>query len=76
MPYSPGHEEDGFLKSLKINMEDIEVKANGCSDILVWHTRTVKNKVRDVLYLERFSANVKSLLKKMKSYGLINLIHK
>ncbi|RXG69470.1 Galactosylgalactosylxylosylprotein 3-beta-glucuronosyltransferase S [Armadillidium vulgare] len=39
MPYIAGHEEDGFLKSLRITLPDIEVKANRCTEILVWHTR-------------------------------------
>ncbi|KAK4322885.1 hypothetical protein Pmani_006400 [Petrolisthes manimaculis] len=43
MPYNVGFEEDGFLKALKINPEDIEPLADNCTKILVWHTRTVKS---------------------------------
>lgn len=34
MPYSPGYEEDGILKSLKINISDIEPLADGCTKVL------------------------------------------
>ncbi|XP_069688850.1 galactosylgalactosylxylosylprotein 3-beta-glucuronosyltransferase P-like isoform X2 [Periplaneta americana] len=44
MPYSPGYEEDGFLKSLApFEPKEIELKANNCTEILVWHTQTKKN---------------------------------
>uniref|UniRef100_T1JMB5 Galactosylgalactosylxylosylprotein 3-beta-glucuronosyltransferase n=1 Tax=Strigamia maritima TaxID=126957 RepID=T1JMB5_STRMM len=44
MPFSVGYEEDGFLRSLNITMTDIEPKADNCTQILVWHTKTVSNK--------------------------------
>jgi len=44
MPFVPGYEEDKFLQSLDIKKEDIEPKAKNCSQILVWHTQTKKNK--------------------------------
>lgn len=44
MPYIAGHEEDRFLVSLGLKIEDIEPLADNCSRILVWHTRTVKYK--------------------------------
>lgn len=33
MPYKAGHEEDQFLKSLGLKMEDIEPKANNCTEV-------------------------------------------
>lgn len=42
MPYKAGFEEDEFLKSIGLKMDDIEPKANNCSEILVWHTQTKK----------------------------------
>ena len=33
MPFVPGHEEDGFLKSLGITNADIEAKANRCTQV-------------------------------------------
>jgi beta-1,3-glucuronyltransferase S len=44
MPYIAGHEEDRFLVSLGLKIEDIEPLADNCSRVLVWHTRTVKYK--------------------------------
>ncbi len=35
MPYKAGYEEDEFLKSIGLKIEDIEPKANNCSEILV-----------------------------------------
>ncbi|XP_045124217.1 galactosylgalactosylxylosylprotein 3-beta-glucuronosyltransferase P-like isoform X1 [Portunus trituberculatus] len=44
MPFKPGHEEDGFLKSLGTKPSDIEFKAAECTQIYVWHTQTRKNR--------------------------------
>ncbi|KAF4524007.1 hypothetical protein B566_EDAN006301 [Ephemera danica] len=33
MPYKAGHEEDRFLKSLDLKLEDIEPKANMCTEV-------------------------------------------
>ncbi|XP_041987602.1 galactosylgalactosylxylosylprotein 3-beta-glucuronosyltransferase S-like [Aricia agestis] len=44
MPYIAGHEEDRFLVSLNLKMNDIEPLADNCTKILVWHTKTVKHK--------------------------------
>ncbi|XP_045531054.1 galactosylgalactosylxylosylprotein 3-beta-glucuronosyltransferase S-like [Pieris brassicae] len=44
MPYIAGHEEDRFLVSLGLKLEDIEPLAANCSKVLVWHTKTVKYK--------------------------------
>ncbi|XP_036326182.1 galactosylgalactosylxylosylprotein 3-beta-glucuronosyltransferase P-like isoform X1 [Rhagoletis pomonella] len=44
MPFKPGYEEDGFLKSLApLNLADIELLASNCTEILTWHTQTKKN---------------------------------
>ncbi|RVE53094.1 hypothetical protein evm_002191 [Chilo suppressalis] len=44
MPYIAGHEEDKFLVSLGLKIEDIEPLADNCTKVMVWHTRTVKFK--------------------------------
>ncbi|CAG9831266.1 unnamed protein product [Diabrotica balteata] len=42
MPYTAGYEEDGFLRSLApFEAKDAQMLASCCSEILVWHTRTV-----------------------------------
>ncbi|CAH1731333.1 galactosylgalactosylxylosylprotein 3-beta-glucuronosyltransferase P-like [Aphis gossypii] len=44
MPYKPGFEEDGFLRTLApFEPHQIELKADNCTKILVWHTQTKKN---------------------------------
>lgn len=44
MPYKAGFEEDEFLKNIGLKMSEIEPKAKNCSQILVWHTQTKKEK--------------------------------
>ncbi|KRG06580.1 galactosylgalactosylxylosylprotein 3-beta-glucuronosyltransferase P isoform X2 [Drosophila mojavensis] len=44
MPFKPGYEEDGFLRSLApLQNSEIELLADECRDILTWHTQTKKN---------------------------------
>ncbi|XP_037718678.1 galactosylgalactosylxylosylprotein 3-beta-glucuronosyltransferase P isoform X1 [Drosophila subpulchrella] len=44
MPFKPGYEEDGFLRSLApLDNTEIEFLADECRDILTWHTQTKKN---------------------------------
>ncbi|XP_016955850.1 galactosylgalactosylxylosylprotein 3-beta-glucuronosyltransferase P isoform X1 [Drosophila biarmipes] len=44
MPFKPGYEEDGFLRSLApLDSTEIEFLADECRDILTWHTQTKKN---------------------------------
>ena len=45
MPYKAGYEEDLFLQSLNLTLGDIEPLASDCTEILVWHTKTLKDKV-------------------------------
>lgn len=72
MPYVAGHEEDGFLKSLNIEQEDIEPLANGCSEVLVWHTRTHKNQMRDVKPDNKHNTeNIQTLLSNMRRMAMV-----
>lgn len=48
MPYKAGYEEDMFLQSLNLSLSEIEPLANNCTEILVWHTKTVKDKVAKI----------------------------
>ena len=48
MPYKAGYEEDLFLQSLNLTLSDIEPLASDCTEILVWHTKTVKDKVTKI----------------------------
>lgn len=71
MPYIAGHEEDGFLKSLNLSLKDIEVKADECTDIMVWHTRTFKNPLRTLKLDRHQNDNIKVLADKMRWIGMI-----
>ena len=38
MPYKPGYEEDGFLKSLSpLNLTEIELMASNCTEVCRWY---------------------------------------
>lgn len=71
MPYIAGHEEDGFLKSLGLSIKDIEVKADGCTKIYVWHTRTAKNPSRALKLEKHQNDNIKVLTDNMREMGMI-----
>ncbi|XP_076042818.1 galactosylgalactosylxylosylprotein 3-beta-glucuronosyltransferase S-like isoform X4 [Oratosquilla oratoria] len=71
MPYIAGHEEDGFLKSLNIRYEDVEVLASGCTEVMVWHTRTTKNPTRSLRLDKHQHDNIKRLTDNMRQMGMI-----
>ncbi|KAH8351456.1 hypothetical protein KR059_002883 [Drosophila kikkawai] len=55
MPFKPGYEEDGFLRSLApLDNTDIELLADECRDILTWHTQTKKNAPAQALNRTRY----------------------
>ncbi|KAK5639233.1 hypothetical protein RI129_011725 [Pyrocoelia pectoralis] len=65
MPYKPGYEEDGFLKSLKpFEPKEIELLASNCSRILVWHTQTKRNDPSSSLDLKAYGNTNIAILKK------------
>lgn len=75
MPYKPGYEEDLFLRSIRLNLNIIEPKANNCTEILVWHTQT-KNRERTTLrisnkYLDDRS-NLGALIRSLDVMGIAN----
>ncbi|KFB44758.1 AGAP001367-PA-like protein [Anopheles sinensis] len=44
MPFKPGYEEDGFLRSLEpLDLKEVELLASNCTEILTWHTQARKN---------------------------------
>ncbi|XP_045509672.1 galactosylgalactosylxylosylprotein 3-beta-glucuronosyltransferase S-like isoform X1 [Colias croceus] len=79
MPYIAGHEEDRFLVSIGLKMEDIEPLAANCSRVLVWHTKTVKYKKPtiklDIKKLDSVPAyrNFANLLKETNRLGMATL---
>jgi beta-1,3-glucuronyltransferase len=74
MPYKAGYEEDAFLRSIDLKIEDIEPKANECTEVYVWHTQTTKTKAptvrisRDVL--ESTHTNLHALMKLLDEIGV------
>jgi len=40
-----GYQESHFLRSLNLSREDLEPKADGCTKVYVWHTRTERTKL-------------------------------
>ncbi|XP_055638873.1 galactosylgalactosylxylosylprotein 3-beta-glucuronosyltransferase S [Toxorhynchites rutilus septentrionalis] len=77
MPFRAGYEEDEFLKSLGLKMQDIEPKANNCTEILVWHTQTKNNKPPKIRIssgiLENDVVNLGVLLKQLVRMGVSHI---
>lgn len=79
MPYIVGLEEDGFLLSLGVNIEDIEPLADNCSKVFVWHTKTAKYKKPTIQInldkLEKFPnyESFVNLLREISSLGMASL---
>lgn len=74
MPYKAGHEEDMFLRSINLRAEEIEPRASDCTEILVWHTRTSKQKAPtlrvedEVMFTD--STSLGALLRKLDALGV------
>ena len=45
MPYKVGYEEDYFLQSLNVSFNDLEPRSECCTELYVWHTKTVSKKI-------------------------------
>jgi urease accessory protein UreH len=63
----------GFLRSLNLDMAKIEPKANNCSEILVWHTQTLKSNTVDInppVALAK-SDSLDPLLRRMQQISLV-----
>lgn len=77
MPYRAGYEEDEFLKSIGLKLAHIEPKASNCSEILVWHTQTKKEKsavVRiDSKILESDQTSLGPLLRELEALGVSHI---
>lgn len=74
MPYKAGYEEDAFLRSINLKIEDIEPKANDCTEVYVWHTQTTKTKAPTVRIskdvLESTHTNLHALIKLLDEMGV------
>lgn len=74
MPYKAGGEEDGFLQSLNLKVEQIEPLANNCTEILVWHTQTKNKKIPTIRIstsvLETDKTSLGMLLRELEVMGV------
>lgn len=71
MPYKAGYEEDIFIQNLRITLDDIEPLGDDCTEVLVWHTKTVKEKM-STLRVENLEqeTSLSSLLRHLVDTGL------
>lgn len=66
MPFKPGFEEDGFLKSLEpFEPHQVELLADNCTKILVWHTQSKKNEASQPLDFAKYNNTNLVLLKQI-----------
>lgn len=73
MPFKPGYEEDLFLRSIDLHIDQIEPKGANCTEVLVWHTQT-KNKKSAVVRLENSylddRSNLGALFRSLRAMGV------
>ncbi|XP_015781385.1 galactosylgalactosylxylosylprotein 3-beta-glucuronosyltransferase 1 [Tetranychus urticae] len=62
MPYKVGYEEDYFIRSLGVTIDDLEPKANNCTQILVWHSKTQPGKDPEFVNLKKEISNSTNLV--------------
>lgn len=74
MPYKAGYEEDEFLKSIDLKLENIEPKAKNCTEVLVWHTQTKNTKIPTIKIstsvLETDNTSLGVLLRELELMGV------
>ena len=72
MPYKAGYEEDMFLQKLDLELVDIEPLASNCTEVMVWHTKTVKEKMPILLHevKEDHPSNLVKLLEHLEFSGV------
>ena len=79
MPYKVGYEEDYFLQSLNVSFNDLEPRSECCTQVYVWHTKTVSKKVLpSVKYSEPSNellsdTNLLPLMKNLEDKGLVKV---
>ena len=71
MPYLKGSQETLFLENMNITNDDIEPLANGCTEVLVWHTRTMKEDVPTYKSWTRKGQNLDALLVDASRKGML-----
>ncbi len=73
VPSRIGVEEDLFLQALGVDPSEVEPKASGCTEILVWQTRTIPKKVPRLRVEKALSevagSNLPRLLRNLEESG-------
>ena len=70
MPFWAGYEEDVFIQSLGVDLGELEPLANSCSEVLVWHTKTVTEKTPKVKLTRMLDTNLKMLVDDLVYKGM------
>ena len=76
MPYKVGFEEDIFLKSLNLELKDLEPLGSNCTEVLVWHTKTVKEispNLKRLSKINHLSSNIESLIRSLSDSGIVKI---
>ena len=76
MPYRVGFEEDIFLKSLNLEQKDLEPLGSNCTEILVWHTKTVKEEspsLKSQSRVKSWGSNLETLIKSLSETAVVKL---
>lgn len=78
--YKAGYEEDIFLQDLLIDYDQIQAKAENCTQILVWHTKTVQIRQPSIKppkeKTDYVFSSVHSLLKALEDLKLVKISSK
>ncbi|VDN55560.1 unnamed protein product [Dracunculus medinensis] len=69
-----GYQESHFLRSLDLQVSDLEPRANFCQSVYVWHTRTGKVKLT-AKEREKFQNRSLSKLEKSSKHKTLNSYH-
>ena len=71
IPYIKGYEDTSFLENMKLAYGDIEPLANGCTEVLVWHTQTKKLAIPNYKTGVRQGQNLDALMHDMSGKGML-----
>ena len=50
-PYQVGYEEELFIRALAVTYDELEPKANNCTEVLVWHSKTSPSIAPDIKHM-------------------------
>ena len=70
MPFWAGYEEDVFIQTLNVGLDHLQPLANDCTEVLVWHTKTVSEKTPKIKLTKNLDTNLKSLVDDLVFKGM------